>query len=417
LRLPCHLNPSIALCHELKKRGHKVTLFSTVDAQRKAIEAGLEFVAIGESKFPVGSIKHEFKRLGELKGLSAIKSMINLYERLTRAMLAYAPEKIRQTQVDALIIDQSLLEGATIAEFVGLPFITVCNALILNPDPNVPPAFTTWDYDPTWLGRIRNQLGNVFFEIISSSFRKIIEDFRRQHNLPLVFHPGFEQVNSPLAIISQQPSEFEFPRINLPRHFHFVGSLVNSAIRTPVEFPMERLTGQPLIYASLGTIQNRLQWVFQEITQACVSLDAQLVISLGGSFTKEELGELPGKPIVVNYAPQLELLEKASLCITHAGLNTVLESLSYGVPMVAIPIANDQLAIAARITWTKTGEVVFLDRLSSSKLRLAIEQVLYGDSYKKKALELQKAIQKAGGVKKAADIIEKAILTNQPVYN
>lgn len=110
------------------------------------------------------------------------------------------------------------------------------------------------------------------------------------------------------------------------------------------------MTGQPLIYASLGTLQNRLQYVFQYIAQACVGLDAQLIISLGGGISPESIPELPGSPLVVGYAPQLELLQKASLVITHAGLNTTIESLSHGVPMVAIPISLDQPGVAARIT-------------------------------------------------------------------
>jgi UDP:flavonoid glycosyltransferase YjiC (YdhE family) len=61
---------------------------------------------------------------------------------------------------------------------------------------------------------------------------------------------------------------------------------------------------------------------------------------------------LPDDAIIVDYAPQLQLLKKASLCITHAGINTTLESLSNGVPLVAIPIANDQPGIGARIEWT-----------------------------------------------------------------
>jgi MGT family glycosyltransferase len=411
-----HLNPTIALCHELKARGHEVTLLSTADAQSKANEAGINFVAIGELKFPMGSIKKELKRIGEISGFYATIHTLDLYKRLTKVMLAYAPEKIRQTQVDALIIDQSLLEGSTIAELLKLPFVTLCNALMLDPDPNVPPALTPWNYDPTWLGRIRNQCGNKFFELIGFPLKNILEDFRRQHNLPVAAHPSFELVNSSLSIISQQPREFEFPRFKLPPHFHFVGSLVNSTTRAPVDFPMERLTGQPLIYASLGTIQNSTKRIFREIAIACTGLDVQLVISLGGFFSTEELGEMPGDPIVVNYAPQLELLKRASLSITHAGLNTVLESLRCGVPMVAIPIANDQPAIAARIAWTKTGEVIPLNRLNTNHLRSVIKRVLTEKFYKNNALNLQTAIEKAGGVKKAADIVEKAISTKKPVY-
>jgi MGT family glycosyltransferase len=150
----------------------------------------------------------------------------------------------------------------------------------------------------------------------------------------------------------------------------------NSNTRKAVSFPFEKLTGQPLIYASLGTLQNRLQYVFQYIAQACVGLDAQLIISLGGGISPESIPELPGSPLVVGYAPQLELLQKASLVITHAGINTTLESLSHGVPMVAIPISLDQPGVAARIAWTGTGEVVPLSRLSFPRLQAAIKRAL-----------------------------------------
>ena len=125
--------------------------------------------------------------------------------------------------------------------------------------------------------------------------------------------------------------------------------------------------------------------------------------------------KLPGSPLVVGYAPQLELLQKASLTITHAGLNTALESLSHGVPMVAIPITNDQPGVAARIAWTGCGEMVKLLDLNVTKLRSKIERVLTQDAYRNHAIRLQQANQQAGGVISAADIIEQVISTGKPV--
>jgi UDP:flavonoid glycosyltransferase YjiC (YdhE family) len=90
-------------------------------------------------------------------------------------------------------------------------------------------------------------------------------------------------------------------------------------------------------------------------------------------------------------------------------MNTVLESLSNGVPMVAIPITNDQPGVAARMAWTETGKVVPLKKISVENLRRAIQQVLREDSYQKNALRLQESIRQAGGVTKAADIVEQAI--------
>lgn len=184
-----------------------------------------------------------------------------------------------------------------------------------------------------------------------------------------------------------------------------------------VAFPYEKLTGQPLIYASMGTVQNRLQYIFHDIAQACEELDVQLVMSLGGSLEPEALPKLPGEPLIVKYAPQLDLLQKVTLMITHAGMNTTLECLSHGVPMVAIPVANDQPGIAARIAWAGAGEVVPLKKLSVSKLRESIQRVLTQESYKQNALRLQQAIRQGGGVSRAADIIERAVFTGKPVLS
>jgi zeaxanthin glucosyltransferase len=124
---------------------------------------------------------------------------------------------------------------------------------------------------------------------------------------------------------------------------------------------------------------------------------------------------LPGSPLIVDYAPQLELLKKAALTITHAGLNTTLESLSNGVPIVAIPITNDQPGVAARIAWAGAGAMVPLSGLNVPELGKVIQNVLRERSYKNNASRLQDAIRRAGGVKRGADIVEQAISTGKPV--
>ena len=83
--------------------------------------------------------------------------------------------------------------------------------------------------------------------------------------------------------------------------------------------------------------------------------------------------------------------------------------------MVAIPITNDQPGVAARIAWTGTGEVIPLEQVSVEKLHQVIQQVLTEKSYKENALKLQKANERGGGVRKAADIIEQVVTTGKPV--
>jgi zeaxanthin glucosyltransferase len=408
-----HLNPMTTLGCELKHRGHRVTLVGTLDAEPKVLAAGLEFRAIGEVAFPMGATADSLTKLGRLSGLAAFSYTVGLLKQITATLLEEVPTALERAGVEALIIDQTSFGGSTVAQLLDLPFISVCCALMLNQDPNVPPCITSWSYHLNWWARLRNQAGHELMTNIAKPVIGLIAEYRQQWDLPPLGHPN--DAYSQLAQLCQQPIEFEFPRQSLPACFHFTGPYSNPDSREPTFFPFDKLTGQPLIYASLGTVQNRLLETFQTIAEACKNLDAQLVIALGGGSTPESLPALPGSPLVVGFAPQLELLQLTTLTITHAGMNTTLESLSNAVPMVAIPIANDQPGVAARIAWTGTGEVVPLKRLGVSRLRSSIERVLTEDSYKKNALRLQTAIKQAGGVKRAADIIEQAVATGKPV--
>ncbi len=407
------LNTMLPLGQELQRRGHRVTLIGILDAQSKTITAGLEFKGVGEKEFPAGAMAESLDQLGKLQGLAALQYTINILKQEATVILRDAPEAMRKLDVEALLVNQGSPEGGTVADFLDIPFITVCSAVILNRDPNVPPFNTHWQYSSAWWALMRNKIGYQILNRVAKPIRDVINEYRQKYNLSQYSHPN--ENYSKLAQISQAPAEFEFPRTNLPRWFHFTGPYHCSASREPVPFPFEKLIGKPLIYASMGTLQNRLIKVFHDIASACEELDAQLVISLGGSAKPESLPELSGNPLVVEYAPQLELLQQAALMITHAGMNTTMECLMNGVPMVAIPVPNDQPGVAARIAWTGAGETIPLSKLSVGRLHNAVKKVLTEDSYKKNALRLQQAIKRAGGVSRAADIIEQAVSTGKPV--
>src|SRR6201984_1596583 len=137
--------------------------------------------------------------------------------------------------------------------------------------------------------------------------------------------------------------------------------------------------------------------------------DLQLVLSLGDQVNPDQIGPAPRNAIIVKRAPQLELLKQTSVCITHAGLNTVLESLAQGVPQVAIPVTFDQLGVAARIAYHQTGVVTSLDKLTADHLSTLLDEVLTNSIYRDNAAKLQKAIAKANGLSVAADLIEESL--------
>ena len=402
----------VALGQELQQRGHKITFFNIQDSKAKVLAAGLEHVTLGQSDHPAGSLFHYLEQMGNISGLSALRFGIETARSEANMICRDAPAALKTAGVEMLLIDQGEPAGAAVAEFLGIPFITICSGIAFNREAAVPPAFTPWHYQPSWWAFLRNQLGYSLFDWFTRPMAQVIAHYQQQWQQPI--YRTLADSYSSLAQISPMTAEFDFPRTALPQCFHYIGLYRNASLKT-VPFPFEQLNGQPLIYASMGTMQNRMEQIFHCIAAACEGLNAQLVISLGGSKQMAVYQNLPGTPLVVEYAPQLELLKRASLTITHGGTKTVLESLSQGTPMVAIPITNDQPGAGARLQWTGTGEVVALNHLSVDRLRIAIERVLTDVSYSKNALKLQESMLQSGGTSRAADIIEQVMTTGQPV--
>jgi MGT family glycosyltransferase len=150
--------------------------------------------------------------------------------------------------------------------------------------------------------------------------------------------------------------------------------------------------------------------VFRTIVAAVAKKkNLQLVLSIGDQIDPKRIGPVPNNAIVVKRAPQLELLRRATLCITHAGLNTVLESLAQGVPQLAIPITYDQPGVAARIAHKRTGVVTSLDKLTADHLAFLLNEVLIDPTHRENARKLQRAIAEANGLSVAADLIEESL--------
>jgi MGT family glycosyltransferase len=408
-----HLNPWAALGRELQQRGHRVTVFNILDVEHKILAEGLEFYPVGKSDHPLGTLPESLQQIGKLSGLKAFRFTLRAIQQTTKMFCRDLPDALQQAGIEALLLDQTEPAGATVAEYLGLPFVTVCCALAINREASIPPIFTAWNYQDTWWGRWRNRLGYYLFDVLTQSVQTSLNQYRQQWHLPK--YRSFSDSFSSLAQISQQPAEFDFPRRELPPNFHYSGPFRNSS-PYEIAFPYEKLTDKPLIYASLGTQQNTKEELFQQIASACQGLDIQLVIAHGGGISSEAIQSLSNSALVVNYAPQYELLKRASLTITHAGLNTVLDSLSHGVPLVAIPITYEQPAIAARIHWLGAGEIIPLQHFQVDKLKQVMQKVLQDTTYYQNAAKVQASMQQAGGVTKAAEIIETAIITKKPVF-
>ncbi len=173
-----HLHPLSALGRELLARGHRVTCFQVRDVEQKIRDLGIDFWPIGETDHPPGSLPQMLLQLGRRKGLDALRFTIRAVEQTSVMVCRDAPAAIRSAGVEALLVDQMEPAGGAVAEHLGLPFITVCNALALNRDPVTPPPFTPWRYREGAWAKLRNNLGYTVSEWLTRPVSKAVGEYR-----------------------------------------------------------------------------------------------------------------------------------------------------------------------------------------------------------------------------------------------
>ena len=405
--VPGHLNPLSTLGTELQGRDHRVALLGGQSlAKETASRAGLDFCELGAGDPTVDRFDEEWRKLGESKGIGSMLQTGRLFGLAAKFQLNHLPKVLRAENFDGLIIDQLSPAAYVVAREQSIPTVLACNALAMQPDPLIPPPPLFWGFRDDAFGRIRNRIAKSLLIPVYDW----LADCKETGISPLML--VFDSEHG-LANIAQQPDFFDFPRQSSPSQVHYTGPWHRrERDDATTSFPWDWLDGRPLVYASMGTLQNKLTHVFEMIMEAVASLPMQVVLSKGGGGVNVPR-RVPDNVLVVESAPQLRLLERASLAITHAGLNTALECLSHGVPMLCLPVTNDQPGVAKRVEWLGAGRAIPERRVTVRRLKRELAKLRDDPSYARAAKAFQQQLSETPGLKMAADVIEKAFTNRE----
>jgi zeaxanthin glucosyltransferase len=396
-----HQMTMCAIGRELQKQGHSFTILGTRFQSNQLKLPNIEFECLGAGRTdPVERYYQRAMRETELSLSSTLEYMKSMAELLCDE----AAVVLKGRRIEFVLADQEEPGAATAAELAGLPYASICSSLPLNEASDIPPGFVTWPYSRSLIARARNRLAYRVRNFAIDGIHRVVNHYRGCAGLPPYRKP--DDSFSTLAQIAQLVPSFDFPRTTVPPVLHFVGPFQRQAL-SAVPFPFDRLDGRPLIYASFGTTFGGRTAELRPIAEACATLPVQLVISLGGAEPQAEHSAFPGNPLIVRYAPQRKLLSAAALAITHAGLNTTLEALSFGVPLLALPIAGDQLGVSARIQYHGVGLVLNRKQRTAGSLKSAISSILNDSRWRIAAKRMQAAVGNSAGAAEAARIIEK----------
>ncbi|MBS9719091.1 glycosyltransferase family 1 protein [Tianweitania sp. BSSL-BM11] len=410
--LSSHLQAMGALGATLVERGHQCFYVGHPDLAAD-LPQSLELIALDPARcsWSPASVIRNTRRPSLPLG---IRRTVADMAAITRSLCSQAPALLRQHGIEAVVCDQMEAGGALVAEHLGLPFVSLAVAAPINREPLVPLPVLDWPYENSEAAIKRNAVGERIADWLTLRHDHAIADCAAQ--LGCSPKPRLVDCLSPLAQISQLVEGFDFPRLHRPDTFSYIGALRQQQ-PVPLTQAMPQIArDRPFVFASLGTLQGHRFNLFQRIARACRTLDVQLMIAHCGGLSPAQAGRLDAD-WVVNRVDQKTALARADVVITHAGLNTVVDALTAGVPMLCIPLAFDQPGMAARVRHAGVGEIVS-KRASPKVIATALNILLAASSqYKAAAQPLAKDFASAGGARRAAVLIEQAFTQDAPVQS
>jgi MGT family glycosyltransferase len=194
--------------------------------------------------------------------------------------------------------------------------------------------------------------------------------------------------------------------------FEFVGPL--TASRSEIQgFPWHQVRHPTIVYVSLGTLFNTDIGFYRKCFEAFAGEDCQVILSTGTGVNRESLGRVPPNFVVEMHVPQLEVLRRASAFVTHGGMNSVSESLCYGVPVVVVPQTGEQAIVGRRVEELGAGLYLATEQASPATLRESVQRLLAEEAFRRHAGAVRESLRDAGGAPRAAAAILRYTRTAQ----
>ncbi|MDZ4688794.1 MAG: macrolide family glycosyltransferase [Planctomycetaceae bacterium] len=321
------------------------------------------------------------------------RSLVALGALLLEQSVAWLPEAletVRQENYDLILFDRVCPWGRFIAEILKLPAVALNSTvfgMVGGETPTPSPKFLLTEL-LDW---------RMYFR-----FRKAQQELKRRYRLTKL---GFLEIltNTAARNLVFTCREFLPPGKRLDELYQFVGpSLVEPTGQS--DLPPDT-HDRPLVYVSLGTVVDDAPGFYRACIDAFRGADVSVYMSVGKKTNIAELGAIPDNFVIRDFMPQVELLKRADLFISHGGLGSVNESLNYGVPLLMWTQNPEHAYNSSCVVRLGAGVVLRNADLKPAALRQKTLAALRNDRLRQSAVSMRDVFRKAGGSQRAAEEI------------
>jgi len=383
---PGHVNPTLPVVAELVRRGEHVVYYATEPFRDKIERTGAVYRSLGEHTL----FERNLAKGGMLGGMAGLIETAGVV----------LPELLRQVQgddPDLLLVEAHALWGNLLTQILELPAITLASMFAMNE--HLLPA---------------RELAGYLYENAESALEGLLQFNRyfaiaRQidHRYGICCPGMFGYLGNPQALnIVFTAREFQIGADAFDDSYKFVGP--TSGIRidggSASTFDIASLRGAVILIA-MGTMYNNEINLYRACIKAFADVPFQIVMAIGHRVSPSELGDIPANFAVYPYVPQLQVLERSILFVTHGGINSAHEAMLCGVPMVVLPAAADHFVVAGQVESAGAGVVLLRNQADAHALQACARRVLDEDAFRMNSARMGDALRAGGGAHRAADEI------------
>jgi MGT family glycosyltransferase len=350
-----NLPPELAVARRLVEGGHEVRFLGHRSQEMTVRRAGCDFTSF-ERAPDADSSRPETSMFRDWEASSPPELFAMLRERLffgpAAAFAADVLAELEREPADAVAVDFMLYGALAAAERSGLPTAALYHTVYAPPTIEVPP------FGPG-LGLPRSEEERLYHE---EGRRISLENWalglpalnaaRDGIGLPPL-RSVFEQLDRLERVLVMTSAAFDFAAITgvqLPDNVHYVGPQVE--VGRDARDTAAPGDGRPLVVVAFSTTYQVQEELVRRVIAALGPLPVRALVTTGPAL---DLNETVANVEISAWVPHAEVLPRAALVVTHAGMGTVMASLAHGVPLVCIPMGRDQNEVAARVVHAGAG--------------------------------------------------------------
>lgn len=372
-----HTNPTLGVVRELVNRGHQVWYYSYNTMREKIESAGATFVSCDDHDMEQKLTAKDAARVGKDLAFST-KILVDT----TLALDDKVCEDMERMKPDCIVADSMAVWGKAVAMKLGIPFVS---------------STTTFAFNQHSAKIMKQSVAELFKMIFSMP--KINKHIKRLQDKGYPIKNVLDIIqndNNTHTIVYTSP-EFQPCSETFSDKYAFVGPSIR-----PTTSEIEK-TRDKLIYVSMGTVNNDMLPLYKKFIEAFAKTNYQVILSVGSLVPMEKFGNLPENILVYESVDQIAVLEKADVFFSHCGMNSVNESLYFGVPLIMLPQTSEQSGVAERVH--QLGAGIRLEEVNVVSILDAVNSVLNDDTYRKNAIAISDTFKRCSGAKGAADKI------------